>query len=151
MKKEYCVEKIREFNRFYMPSMNLLGNHYLGSEYSVTEARIFFEIYEHEGCNAASIARNMNIDKSYLSRIIRNHEKNGYIQRKSSDTDARSNLLFLTSNGKRRAEKLISDSNSEIEKIIKNLTKEEEKDLIKAIDIIIKLLDKGESGGHNEN
>ena len=42
------VEKIRAFNRFYMPSMNLLGNRYLGSEYSVTEARIFFEIYENK-------------------------------------------------------------------------------------------------------
>ena len=38
------IAKIRAFNRFYMPSMNLLGEHYLGSEYSVTEARVFFEI-----------------------------------------------------------------------------------------------------------
>ena len=75
------VEKIRAFNRFYMPSMNLLGNRYLGSEYSVTEARIFFEIYENEGCNAAHIAEQMNIDKSYLSRMIKGHEKNGYIRR----------------------------------------------------------------------
>ena len=65
------VEKVRAFNRFYMPSMNLLGNHYLGSEYSITEARVFFEIYENEGCNAAHIAQIMNIDKSYLSRIIK--------------------------------------------------------------------------------
>ena len=50
------IAKIRSFNRFYMPSMNLLGDHYLGSEYSVTEARVFFEIYENEGCNAAHIA-----------------------------------------------------------------------------------------------
>lgn len=64
-----------------MPSMNLLGDHYLGSEYSVTEARVFFEIYENEGCNAAHIAQLMNIDKSYLSRIIKKHEKSGYIHR----------------------------------------------------------------------
>lgn len=43
------IYAIRAFNRMYMPFMNLLGNHYLGSEYSVTEARIFFEIYENEG------------------------------------------------------------------------------------------------------
>lgn len=75
------IAKIRAFNRFYMPSMNLLGDHYLGSEYSVTEARVFFEIYENEGCNAAHIAQLMNIDKSYLSRIIKKHEKSGYIHR----------------------------------------------------------------------
>ncbi|SER93831.1 MarR family transcriptional regulator [Streptococcus gallolyticus] len=69
------IYAIRAFNRMYMPSMNLLGNHYLGSEYSVTEARIFFEIYENEGCTATHIAQEMNIDKSYLSRILKNHEK----------------------------------------------------------------------------
>lgn len=69
--------KIRAFNRYYMPSMNLLGDHYLGSEYSITEARVFFEIHENQGCNAAHIAQLMNIDKSYLSRIIKKQEKKG--------------------------------------------------------------------------
>lgn len=77
------IYAIRAFNRMYMPSMNLLGNHYLGSEYSVTEARIFFEIYENEGCTATHIAQEMNIDKSYLSRILKNHEKKGYIYRQN--------------------------------------------------------------------
>lgn len=74
MKKE-IVYKIREFNRNYMPVFDLLGNKYLGSEYSATEARVLFEIFENDGCNAAYIAEKMNIDKSYLSRIIKNHEK----------------------------------------------------------------------------
>ena len=75
MNNKEIVSKVREFNRFYMPKMNLLGNHYLGSEYSVTEARVFFEIYENEGCHAAHIAKVMNIDKSYLSKIIVKYEK----------------------------------------------------------------------------
>ena len=75
--KEKAVQRIREFNRFYMPLLRLLDNHYLGSEYTPTEARVLFEIYENDGCNAAFIAKVMNIDKSYLSRIIRAHEKKG--------------------------------------------------------------------------
>lgn len=75
MEKETTVLKIREFNRFYMPLLRLLDNHYLGSEYTPTEARVLYEIYENDGCNAAYIAKEMNIDKSYLSRIIRAHEK----------------------------------------------------------------------------
>ena len=38
----------------------------------------------------------MNIDKSYLSRIIKSHEKSGYIIRKASATDLRSFELYLT-------------------------------------------------------
>lgn len=144
MKRVECVEKIRAFNRFYMPSMNLLGNHYLGSEYSVTEARIFFEIYENEGCNAAHIAQIMNIDKSYLSRIIKSHEKHGYIHREPSDEDGRSYSLFLTSKGKQRATDFIKQSDSEIEAILYKLGDDDKADLIKAIDIIMKLLGKQE-------
>lgn len=137
------TEKIRSFNRFYLPHMNLLGNHYLGSEYSATEARIFFEIYENEGCNAASIARIMNIDKSYLSRIIRAHEKNGYIRREKSSDDGRSQRLFLTDSGKLRAEEFIRRSNEEIGEIIKGLSKEDENKLSQAIDTMIQILSKG--------
>ena len=34
--KEKAVQRIREFNRFYMPLLRLLDNHYLGSEYTPT-------------------------------------------------------------------------------------------------------------------
>lgn len=137
------IEKIREFNRFYMPSMNLLGDHYLGSEYSVTETRIFFEIYENEGCNAAYISQRMNIDKSYLSRILKGHEKNGYIRREKSMGDGRAYLLYLTESGKARAEDFIRKSNEEISAIVKDLSSQERRQLTDAIDSIIKILRKG--------
>lgn len=55
--KEKAVSSAREFNRFYLPKLGLVGNHYLGSEYSPTEARVLYEVYENDGCNAAYIAR----------------------------------------------------------------------------------------------
>ena len=66
----------------------------------MTQARIFFEIYENERCTAAHIAQIMNIDEGYLSRIIIRHEKDGYINRLPSKTDGRSYLLYLTEKGK---------------------------------------------------
>lgn len=146
MNKERIVRKVRAFNRFYMPSMNLLGNHYLGSEYSVTEARIFFEIYENEGCNAAHIAQRMNIDKSYLSRIIKSHEKAGYIQRILSSQDGRSYSLFLTDKGKEKAEEFIDRSDREISAIIEDLSEGEQNRLADALDTITELLDKKKGG-----
>ena len=131
MHRVETVQKVRAFNRFYMPAMNLLGNHYLGSEYSVTEARIFFEIYENEGCNAAHIAQIMNIDKSYLSRIIIAHEKNGYLRRTPSSDDGRSYAIFLTDKGKKRADELIHKSDDEKTR------------LADAFDTIIQLLGNG--------
>lgn len=149
MNNKEIVSKVREFNRFYMPKMNLLGNYYLGSEYSVTEARVFFEIYENEGCHAAHIAKVMNIDKSYLSKIIVKYEKEGYVQRISSCKDRRSYELYLTQKGKDKVRKLIYQSEKEIESTLQYLSIEEQNLMNEALNTVIKLLKKGEL--YNEN
>ena len=136
------VNKIREFNRFYMPAMDLLGNHYLGSEYSVPEARIFFEVYMNSGCNAAYIAKTMNIDKSYLSRILKNHEKNGYLYKKVSEKDSRSYELYLTEKGKLRTEDFIRKSNQQIGELIQHLSEHDCERLKDALDVVITILEK---------
>lgn len=143
MQNDKLIQKVREFNRLYMPAMKLLGNHYLGSEYSVTEARVFFEIYENQGCNAAHIAEKMNIDKSYLSKIISSHEKKGYIIKEPSKTDRRSFALYLTGKGKERALEFIRDSNNEIGNILIHLSADEQREMYAALEIIMSLLKKG--------
>ncbi len=142
MRGKELTSKVREFNRFYMPTMKLLGNHYLGSEYSVTEARIFFEIYENEGCNAAHIAEVMNIDKSYLSKIISSYEEHGYVIKIPSTRDRRSYNLYLTDKGKEKARLFIQSSDSEINKILAHLSDNEQKQLYEALQTVIKLLKK---------
>lgn len=134
------VEKVREFNRFYLPEMKLLGNHYLGSEYSATEARVLFELYENEGCNAAHITNAVQIDKSYLSKILAGYEKSGFLQRIPSAEDRRSYHLYLTQKGKDRAEELIRKSNDEIKMILQRLSEEEQLQLAQALDRIMELL-----------
>jgi len=143
MRNGEIVQRVRAFNRFYMPSMHLLGNHYLGSEYSVTEARIFFEIYENGGCNAAHIAQAMNIDKSYLSRIIKAHENSGFVRRLPSPGDGRAYALYLTDSGKKRAEEFIRRSDEEIGSILQSLSEEEQDRLSEALDTVTQLLQKG--------
>lgn len=145
--KEKAVYRIREFNRFYLPAFGLLGNHYLGSEYSPTEARVLYEVHECDGCNAAYIAKTMNIDKSYLSRIIKNHEKNGYLERTVSNKDSRSFDIHLTEEGLRRTKEFIEKSNQQIGEIIDPLNNAEYTKLVDALDTITDILKEfGNSG-----
>lgn len=130
-----------------MPAMDLLGNHYLGSEYSVPEARIFFEIYMNSGCNAAYIAKTMNIDKSYLSRILKNHEKNGYLYKEPSEKDLRSYELYLTEKGKGKAEDFIQKSNEQIGLLIQRLNQEDRTRLRDALDLVIRILNQCKEQG----
>lgn len=144
------ISKIREFNRFYMPAMDLLGNHYLGAEYSVPEARFFFEIYTNSGCNAAYIAKKMNIDKSYLSRILKSHEKNGYLYKKPSEKDSRVFELYLTEKGRLKAEDFIQKSIQQIKMLINPLSENECEILKGALDTVINILEKCKEQGEHK-
>ncbi len=143
--KEQTVQRIRAFTRFYLSKLDLLNHHYLGSEYSPTEARVLFEVFRKDGCNAAYIAKLMNLDKSYLSRIIRAHEKNGFLVRTTSKTDSRSMELHLTQMGFNKAEQLVKKSNEQVGALLTQLSSKDCEALVEALDTITQILDGQES------
>lgn len=134
------VIKIREFNRFYLSIMNLYGNDYFGSHYSITESRVLYEIYEQEACNADHIVKQLQLDKGYISRIIKNFEAKGFLERKKSETDARSYQIYLTVKGRHTLEELIQNANRKIENIIQSLSVSECTRLEDAMNTIEKIL-----------
>lgn len=135
-----AVSRLREFTRFYLPALGLLDRHYLGSSYSPAEARVLFEVYQHDGCNAAHIARTMNLDKSYLSRILKSHEKSGYLFREVSPSDARSFRLHLTAQGAALAQDFIQKSDQQIGALIADLPPDSCRELTDALDTVTRLL-----------
>lgn len=139
--KDKTVACIRAFNRFYLPEFDLLGDSYLGSEYSTAEVRVLFEVYIHDGCTASSIARTMHLDKSYLSRVIRGHERKGYLYRKISAIDNRAYELHLTEAGAVKARDFIERSNTEIGQKIRNLTDGDCEQLMAALRIVTQILE----------
>ncbi|MCD7950471.1 MAG: MarR family transcriptional regulator [Erysipelotrichaceae bacterium] len=144
MNREF-VEKVREFNRYYLVAMNLLGNHYLDSDYSASDARVLFELYDNNGCNAKDIVESLHIDKSYLSKILAKYEKQGYLDRIPSTKDKRYYDLYLNDKGKVMAEELMEKSNEEIDSILHHLTNEQQQLFIQSLETITKLLRKDDS------
>lgn len=143
MDRTQTVEKIREFNRFYLPVMDLLDSCYLDSDYSVTEVRILYEVCSNENCTANFIAGKLHIDKSYLCRILKRFERDGILAKKTSDTDTRSLELSLTKKGLDCIKSLTEMVNSEILLLLKNLTDSECRKIEAAMDAITKLVSKG--------
>ena len=64
------IRDIRAFNRFYTDIIGLLDQHLLDSPYSLAEARIIYEIHHNKDIQASQIMELMDIDKSYLSRLL---------------------------------------------------------------------------------
>jgi DNA-binding MarR family transcriptional regulator len=94
--RDEIVSRIRGFNRFYTNILGLLDMHILNSGYSLTEARILFDLNETERCTANTLSAKLKIDKSYLSRILARFEKNGLISKEVSCDDSRFNFILLS-------------------------------------------------------
>ncbi|GAA0414516.1 MAG: MarR family winged helix-turn-helix transcriptional regulator [Bacillota bacterium] len=124
MDKEIIYD-IRQFNRFYTKVLGLFNNHILDTDYSLTEARILFEISEETECIANNLVQKLNMDKSYMSRILRKLEKEALIEKKSSARDNRKNFLFLTKKGEEQLAKINIQSDQQINQLFSGLSESE--------------------------
>jgi DNA-binding MarR family transcriptional regulator/GNAT superfamily N-acetyltransferase len=95
-----AVSCFRRFNRFYTGFIGLLDEDLVRSGYSLTEARVLFELATRFECGATEIANELNLDAGYLSRILRKFEEAGLLARATSPADARHSVLRLTRKGK---------------------------------------------------
>ncbi|TQR24864.1 MarR family transcriptional regulator [Lysinibacillus sphaericus] len=140
MDKEIIYD-IRQFNRFYTKVLGLFNNQILDTDYSLTEARILFEISERTECIANNLVQELKIDRSYLSRILRKFEREGLIEKKNSPIDSRKNLLFLTRKGEELLDKINNQSDEQVNQLFNGLTNSEINEIRNSMMLIKEKLD----------
>src|SRR2546423_6791600 len=94
------VAAVRAFNRFYTARIGVLGDGHLRTPYSLTEARVLFELGRHEAVDAADLRARMGLDAGYLSRLATRLEERRLVERARSPRDARRQRLTLTEQGR---------------------------------------------------
>lgn len=135
--KKKTVDQIREFNRFYTVLLGFLNRNYLDSGYSITETRILFELKQNPQMSANQLIDLLHLDKSYISRLIRNFEQKGIVTRETSLHDGRARIIHLTSKGQSEANRLIDITDRKISKLIEPLHPEACGSLCEAMETII--------------
>lgn len=133
MKKNDIITEIRGFNRFYTNILGLLDQHIIDSGYSLTEARILFEISKTDTCTANQLCSVLDIDRSYMSKIISKFEKKELIKRSVCDTDNRNIEIHMTEKGMTVFHELNDHANKQIDDLISKLTSGECEKLIDSI------------------
>src|SRR5918996_4979738 len=118
------VEAFRSFNRFYTRQIGLLNQTLLDSEFSLSQARILFEMAHRSECTASDLEAVLGMDAGYLSRMIGDFEKQGLIRRIRSTHDSRERWLKLTSKGKKAFTQLNHRSSTEAKTLLEKLSAE---------------------------
>src|ERR1700749_4113007 len=98
--EDTAVTAVRGFNRFYTNVIGLLRGKYLDTPYSLTEARMLFELAQRDTSEGTDLRRTVDIDPGYLSRLLTRFESHGLIPRQRSAADGRRQVISLTGNGR---------------------------------------------------
>jgi DNA-binding MarR family transcriptional regulator/N-acetylglutamate synthase-like GNAT family acetyltransferase len=138
-----CVAEIRRFNRFYTQKIGALHGGLLGSLFSLTEARLLYELAHHDGLTAARLGKELGLDPGYLSRLLRGFERRGLLRRTPSVADRRQSLLSLTEQGRVAYAPLDAGSREEVCRWLRDLTADERSRLVAAMRAIERLLGTG--------
>ncbi|WP_156358601.1 bifunctional helix-turn-helix transcriptional regulator/GNAT family N-acetyltransferase [Acidovorax sp. SD340] len=135
-----AAKAVRRFNRFLTRRVGVLDP-YLGSNLSLTDVRVLYELAHREAPVASELARDLGLDGGYLSRILRRFETAGWITRSASAKDARQSVLALTSLGRDVFEPLQQRSRDEAAALLAPLPPARQQELVDAMGRIETLLD----------
>jgi DNA-binding MarR family transcriptional regulator/GNAT superfamily N-acetyltransferase len=136
------VASVRRFNRFYTQKIGVLHEGLLGSPFSLSEARVLYELAHRQRPTASELGQDLGLDAGYLSRILRAFEKRRFIARSRSKADGRRSHLTLTAHGRKAFAPLNARSREEIGAMLGELPAPEQHRLVESMHTIEELLGK---------
>jgi DNA-binding MarR family transcriptional regulator/GNAT superfamily N-acetyltransferase len=134
------IAAVRAFNRFYTLQIGLLSPGYLDSEFSLTEARVLYEIGSRQPIESAALRRDLGLDAGYLSRMLDRFADRGLVKRSRSDEDRRRQLVELTGKGRRTFATLDRRSSTQLGGVLRARTEEQQRRLVEAMGSIRTIL-----------
>ena len=153
------VDTIRSFNRFYTRQIGVLQERLLHSPFSLTEGRVLHEIGYHGDTGmprataptAADLAKVLNVDGGYLSRILQRFARRRLITRTTSEADARQAHLTLTARGQAALAPLQELARHEVAVMLRHLSPGERERVVDAMRLIRRSLSGPANGALTES
>jgi DNA-binding MarR family transcriptional regulator/GNAT superfamily N-acetyltransferase len=145
------VAQVREFNRFYTAVIGVLREGLLRTPYTLTEARVIFELAQRESAQTAAatggttatevaaLRRGLGLDAGYLSRMLARFEAGGLVIRERMADDARRQAIALTELGRAAFRILDSRAATDVGRLLTRLGEADQRRLIGAMRTIREL------------
>jgi DNA-binding MarR family transcriptional regulator/N-acetylglutamate synthase-like GNAT family acetyltransferase len=140
MESSAPVQAVRSFNRFYTTQIGVLQDKFLGSPFSLAEARVLQQIAQHDQATATQVSKALGLDAGYVSRILRTFDRGGLIRGTRSNVDGRRTHLSLTRSGRAAFARLDQQSHNDVTAMLRRLSAGEQRRLVAAMHAIEQLL-----------
>ncbi|MER9577135.1 bifunctional helix-turn-helix transcriptional regulator/GNAT family N-acetyltransferase [Mesorhizobium sp. M0189] len=134
------IDAVRAFNRFYTRQIGLLDEGLLKSTFSLTEARVLYELAHRDGLTATDLGRDLGLDPGYLSRLLKKFEERHLVERATIEADARRSSIALTKAGRQTFAPLNQGSHDQVAALLDRLSVPEQDRLVKAMQTVQRLL-----------
>jgi DNA-binding MarR family transcriptional regulator/N-acetylglutamate synthase-like GNAT family acetyltransferase len=134
------VQAVRRFNRFYTKQIGVLNEGLAESPFSLTEARVLYELAHRDGPTATELGKALGLDAGYLSRILGSFEKRRLLTRAQSDADGRQSHLRLTRAGLAAFARLNAGTVEEVRAMLRDLEAPKQRRLVEAMESIVETL-----------
>ncbi|MBL0937904.1 MAG: MarR family transcriptional regulator [Gemmatimonadaceae bacterium] len=119
------IQAVRAFSRFYTRFVGALNEGLLSSPFSLTEARLIYELASRGRADAVTLSADLGLDSGYLSRVIGRLTEQGIVSRSASPEDGRVKSLALSSAGEATYAQLNAASNAQIERALAALSSDD--------------------------
>src|SRR3954451_23231610 len=135
------VAAVRAFNRFYTGVIGALDAEHLRTPYSLTEARVVFELAQRGSVELRELRDLLGLDAGYLTRITNRFAADGLVVRERSESDGRRQVISLTGAGRAVWRELDGLSTASIGALLGRLGEEDQRRLVASMAVIRGLLD----------
>ncbi|PXA73349.1 MarR family transcriptional regulator [Caulobacter sp. D4A] len=115
------VATLRAFNRVYTSRLGLLDASYDGSPFTLSEARVLYELANRTDPMAAEIARALRLDPAQVSRTIKRFSERGLVTARENPAHGRHQLLTLTDEGRATFAALENNTRASVGALIEGL------------------------------
>jgi DNA-binding MarR family transcriptional regulator/predicted N-acetyltransferase YhbS len=138
---ESQIAAIRGFSRFYTRKLGIIEPKLLASPWTLQEARIIYEIAQHDSCTATDLVQILGLDAGFLSRTLQALQRRQIVARKPSKADRRANELALTAKGRAAFAELDRRSRDEVGALLAELDDRERSAVVNAMTVIAQALE----------
>jgi DNA-binding MarR family transcriptional regulator/GNAT superfamily N-acetyltransferase len=134
------VAAMRRFSRFYTRRLGVLQDRFLGSPFSLAEARVLYELTQRDRPTATELCASLDLDPGYLSRILRGFAERGLVTKTPAPEDRRQSRLALTAKGRKAYAPLERRSHDDVAAMLGALADADQERVLAAMGMIERLI-----------